>query len=331
VYDIAGNTWDAMSTTNAPAGRFGNVTLTDQADGYMFVWGGITGYTLAGTVPTVTNTGGTYDLLFNNTWYAMAGGPLAARMQHAGVWTGSRMIIWGGQNGAGSAFADGASYNLGTNTWTSIAPSPLAARYGHTATWTGSKMIIYGGTNGTSIFNDGAAYDPVLNTWSLIAPNNIFLPQHSHTALWTGTDIIVFGGINAFGSTANCVRYNAGTNSWSGAGPVPGESSTSATVTDHRAVWTGTEMIVAGGTNGFVSSTGVNIVRAYNPSANTWRLFNVLPQGKIGPVAVWTGSEFIIQGGSFSAVSGYKYNPAGGSTQDIEVSQSRSFYKYKKN
>ena len=331
VYDIATDTWSAMSNTNAPAGRFGNVTATDPVNGYMIVWGGITGYTGGGTTPIVTNTGGIYDIYVNNTWYVMPNGPLTARMQHTGVWANDKMIVWGGQNGAGGAFADGAYYQLSTNSWTSLPACPLVARYGHSAVWTGTKMIIYGGTDGTTIFNDGAAYDPATNTWALIAANTFFVPSYSHTAVWTGTEMITFGGINTYGPTSACFRYNPSSNTWVAAATAPGASASSLGVSNHTAVWTGTEMVIVGGTNSFVPFTGVNVVRAYNPATDTWRLYNNLPAGKIGAVVVWTGTNLIVQGGSNNDVSGYKFNPSGGSPQDIEVSQGEVFYKYRKN
>jgi hypothetical protein len=57
----------------------------------MVVWGG------AGTSLVTTNTGGAYDSA-TNAWTptALTGAPLA-RFLHTAVWTGSRMITWGGR------------------------------------------------------------------------------------------------------------------------------------------------------------------------------------------------------------------------------------------
>ena len=69
--------------------------------------------------------------------------PQEERGLHTAVWTGTRMIVWGGE-GRNDNFGDhllntGALYNPMTNAWstTSTAGAPTA-RYGHTAVWTGS-------------------------------------------------------------------------------------------------------------------------------------------------------------------------------------------------
>lgn len=59
---------------------------------------------------------------------------LSPRTAHVAVWTGEEMIIWGGGDGSGNVFGDGARYNPTTKTWTAMAdfrtdpdaPSPRA-------------------------------------------------------------------------------------------------------------------------------------------------------------------------------------------------------------
>ena len=66
--------------------------------------------------------------------------------------------------------------------------------------------------------------------------------------------------------------------------------------TGHTAVWTGSEMIVWGGVNGFgVFNTGGR----YNPSTDTWTATSTTnaPEARAGHTAVWTGSEMIVWGG----------------------------------
>jgi len=320
------NVWTDMAIANAPLGRFGNVTVADTINGWMLVWGGVTGKTLAGTANTVTNTGGRYDLIYNS-WAAISNGPLAARMGQTGIWAENKMIVWGGYNGTTTNYNDGAAFNITSGLWTSLPASPLSPRYNHSAVWTGSKMIIWGGTNGSTIFNDGAAYDPATNTWTSLA---LGIYVHSHSAIWTGTEMIIFGGINTIGTTSRCYTYNPTTNIWGYPAPAPGETSTASTVEQHRAIWTGTNMVILGGKNSLTSFSGVKLVRSYNPATNTWQLYNDLPEGKIGLAAVWTGTEIIIQGGSYYSLSGFRFNPVGGTPTDIHTGLSRFFYKYRK-
>ncbi len=79
----------------------------------------------------------------------------------------------------------------------------------------------------------------------------------------------------------------------------------------HSAIWTGTEMIVWGGTDGGYLATGGR----YNPSTDTWVAIstNGAPEGRVDHTAVWTGTEMIVWGGDndtgFLATGG-RYNPS---------------------
>ena len=76
----------------------------------------------------------------------------------------------------------------------------------------------------------------------------------------------------------------------------------------HKAVWTGTEMIIWGGYN---SGSDFNTGGRYNPSTNSWTVTSTTnaPAARSNHTAVWTGSEMIIWGGSFFDTGG-RYNPA---------------------
>src|SRR5436305_6438540 len=71
-----------------------------------------------------------------------------ARDYHTGVWSGSKMIIWGGfSNNCGSGYCNtGGQYDPSTDSWTatSTTNAPDGRAY-HTAVWTGSEMIVWGG------------------------------------------------------------------------------------------------------------------------------------------------------------------------------------------
>jgi hypothetical protein len=76
----------------------------------------------------------------------------------------------------------------------------------------------------------------------------------------------------------------------------------------HKAVWTGTEMIVWGGfnDNGFLSTGG-----RYSPSTDSWAATNTVNAPTDAGTAVWTGSEMIVWGGGGDYVNtGARYNPA---------------------
>ena len=80
----------------------------------------------------------------------------------------------------------------------------------------------------------------------------------------------------------------------------------------HTAVWTGSEMIVWGGANGFGD---LNTGGRYNPSTDTWTATSTTnaPSARESHRAIWTGSEMIVWGGwdgttAFS--TGGRYNPS---------------------
>jgi hypothetical protein len=87
----------------------------------------------------------------------------AAREYHTAVWTGSEMIVWGGEDINGDLVNTGGRYNPSTDSWTatSITNAP-AARQAHTAVWTGSEMIVWGGNQFAFpyYFNTGGRYNP---------------------------------------------------------------------------------------------------------------------------------------------------------------------------
>src|SRR5205823_3060779 len=80
------------------------------------------------------------------------------------------------------------------------------------------------------------------------------------------------------------------------------------------AVWTGSEMIIWGGTDG---SNDFNTGGRYNPSTDSWTPTSTVnaPDGRLGHTAVWTGSEMIVWGGVHCCPliyfnTGGRYNPS---------------------
>jgi N-acetylneuraminic acid mutarotase len=76
-------------------------------------------------------------------------------------------------------------------------------------------------------------------------------------------------------------------------------------------VWTGSEMIVWGGTDD--GGAGVASGGRYNPATDTWAAISALaaPGARFQHTAVWTGSEMVVWGGRSSGAlaTGGRYNP----------------------
>src|SRR5205823_4058251 len=98
------------------------------------VWGGDVGLALA-----TKATGGRYDPS-HDTWTPTSVGTVPLGRNYPTVlWTGSEMIIWGGE------FSTGSRYDPATDTWTPTATSGTpAGNHGNTPVWTGTEMLVFG-------------------------------------------------------------------------------------------------------------------------------------------------------------------------------------------
>jgi len=91
----------------------------------------------------------------------------------------------------------------------------------------------------------------------------------------------------------------------------------------HTAVWTGTEMIIWGGTNTYDLFYLLNSGAKYNPGTDTWVHISLVntPPHRYYHTAVWTGTEMIIWGGlgenSIYFNLGGRYNPVSNSWTNV--------------
>jgi len=118
--------------------------------------------------------------------------------------------------------------------------------------------------------------------------------------------MIVWGGVFHGGPTylGDGGRYNPGTDSWTATSIAGAPAARNL----HTAVWTGSEMIVWGGSCNFCNLNGAR----YNPSTDSWTATNTTndPGARFWHTAVWTGSEMIVWGGINYLNTGGRYNPA---------------------
>jgi N-acetylneuraminic acid mutarotase len=292
IYNPATNTWRRMSLINAPSARihFSAVWTGSR----MIIWGG---EILSGN--TDSNTGASYDPV-TNTWAPISttGAP-AARREHTAVWTGSRMVVWGGLSGGSTYLNTGGRYDPDTDTWATVTTTGApSARERHHAVWTGSSMIIYGGAPST---NTGGRYNPTNNSWTATSTTGVPTWQDGLSVIWGGNKMIVWGGPAEVHVNAT---YDPVADSWASM------STTNAPYgrTFHSAVWTGTEMMIWGGNLPGNAGDGGR----YNPASDTWIAIspsNSSPDHGTGHSAVWTGTDMIIHGGSGGSREIFIFNP----------------------
>ena len=202
-YDPAANTWASVITNGAPAARSGT-TVVWTGD-KMIVWGGE-------GVGGELNTGG--RLVFSNpetpsSWQTIAttGAP-SARKGHSAIWTGTRMIIWGGGQG-GTVLADGATYDPAADAWSAISTNGApSARSGHSALWTGTEMLIFGGSIASGETATGFAYNPATDQWRALSTAGNPTARTGASSVWTGTELLTFGGTAGGSPVASLQRLN---------------------------------------------------------------------------------------------------------------------------
>jgi N-acetylneuraminic acid mutarotase len=287
-YDPAIDAWTPTSASGAPLGRYYFTILWTGSK--MIVWGGAR-YDSATNTDLMLASGGRYDPLSDSWQPTTLSGAPSPRYVNSAVWTGSRMIIWGGYDGVG-ALATGAAYDPVNDAWSDTHPSGApTARYNHSAIWTGSEMIVWGGRSGATRFNTGASYN--LAAWLPIPTANAPAARNSQTAVWTGSEMVVWGGTDGTNRLDTGGRFNPSSGIWNAtamAGAPSGRLS-------HKAAWTGNEMIIWGGTE--VGTEGVDTGGRYSPLGNSWLPTSITnaPRSRWGHDAVWTGNALLVWGG----------------------------------
>lgn len=197
--------WSSLPSVGAPEGR---VESTAVWTGSSFVvWGGV------GALGELGN-GGILPLTAGATpgaWTATAtSGAPSARTGHSMVWTGSRVLIWGGSQGS-TLLNTGASFDPVANTWTPLpttgAPS---ARAGHVAVWSGSEMLIFAGQTGAGggAPPTGGAYNPTTGQWRPLSSAGNPMSRTEGTAAWTGSELLIFGGSSGPSAIASLERLD---------------------------------------------------------------------------------------------------------------------------
>jgi len=246
-YDPRLDRWRPLSVASAPAIRSWHTAVWTGTR--MIVWGGqgVFPPPAPNSVDRVHRDGGSYDPV-NDLWAPIATTGPAVR-GHTAIWTGSRMIAWGGHDSFALTLNTvnfGGLYDPGANVWANVSNiAPPTARTAHTAVWDGFEMVVWGGRGSTvASLGSGKRYAPAADRWSTMSSSGAPAGRHGHTAIWTGNQMIVWGGVDAAGTLfGNGGTYAPGTDRWA---PLPALFAPTAR-TDHSAVWTGTEMIIWGG------------------------------------------------------------------------------------
>ncbi len=298
-YDPATDSWTPVSSTDAPTKRNNHAAVWTGDE--MIVWAGA----------AADNSGGRYDPQTDSwTPTSLVDAP-DGRYNHTAVWIGDRMIVWGGMGYPAIVLKQsGGIYDPVTDSWiptdTTNAPIP---RQQHTAVWTGERLIVWGGAvegfnNNTT--QTGGRYDPVSDSWTPTSTGNAPSGRAAHKAVWTGGHVVVWGGhLEGYGRDATDTggRYDPATDNWRATSLLGAPSPR----TGHGQVWTGSEVIVWGGT--FIGGT-LETGGRYDPIADRWQTPSTenAPDTGHSPNVFWTG-ELMLVWDPWGDSSGGRYDP----------------------
>lgn len=161
VYDLEQNTWTALPPVSLSPRAKAGIAWTGES---VFIWGGQNG-TLNPLVDGALLSLATGDVQSN--WKIVADLNSKPRYGHTLIWTGDRVISWGGMSGYNEYVSGLTEFYLPTvssprGVWRDIelTASPVA-RAEHTAVWMNDGMLVWGGlSENRSYLQSGGIYRP---------------------------------------------------------------------------------------------------------------------------------------------------------------------------
>jgi hypothetical protein len=222
-------------------------------------------------------------------WRRGSPGPLRHRDFAVRAWTGSELVVWGGDPAGDS----GAAYHPAADRWRTIAPAPIPARCQGASAWTGREVLVWGqacrltpGPSPGRARHDlaAAAYDPVADRWRVL-PTGPVVGGQEILSVWTGTEWVL---ANADGPTA---AFDPATDRWRSLPAVPRPYSSIV------GQWTGREVVVLGVEiqekgPAVAGSAFRHWAAALDPGTGRWRGLPD-PDLELAATAVWDGRRLI--------------------------------------
>lgn len=237
----------------------------------------------------------------------------SSRNGHVAAYTGSQMIVALGHD-QGNEYADSYAYDPITQAWKQLADLSLPS-LGQAAVFTGSNVMVWGGDLNMDVRGiNGLLYSPSTNRWNqLLELGSAPRPQHAASLVSIGSEIMLFGGYGASGlaATTPLYFYNPSTSTWRSK---VSNSTIAYPLSQHTAVWTGSEVLIWGGDDTDTQGINSRVGWRYNPTSNTWKAMSTTgaPSPRYSHSAVFTGREMVVFGGTDGKTAfsdGGRYNP----------------------
>lgn len=175
----------------------------------------------------------------------------------------------------------------------------FSLRASHVGVWTGTEVLIYGGMHSLTDSDPlatGLAFDPATGKWRELADAPVGAGLgYGRNAVWTGEHLHV-AAVTRDGDDYPVVvlTYTPDTDTWELSPPRPDQNATPGGV-----VWTGSEVVMAGGDTNFLS----NHAWAYNPLQRTWRQLDDMPTEPMEAI------EAVVADGEAYFIGGYPDAP----------------------
>jgi len=183
--------WVSMRDAPQDSGRAGACAVW--TGDRVFIWGGVKVH----DNNTARDDGLLYDPKLDQWSVVDAGSSTPApRVEPVCLWTGSRVLVWGGVKPAGQGVLnDGALYDPAADQWEALPDGGLEGRARPLALWTGSSAIIWGGTNPVDNkgMKSGATWTQS-NGWHVVSTTSAPTRNKELAGVWTGESLLVFGG-----------------------------------------------------------------------------------------------------------------------------------------
>lgn len=145
------------------------------------------------------------------TWRSLPPSPLSGRWDATALWTGSKVVLWGGHASLVEALVDGASYDPESRSWTPIPPAPVPERGHQVAYWIDDRLVVWVDAWHAELAA-GAVYTAEDQRWVPLAspPDALALGAPAVAT----EDLLFVVARSMHGSSTSVVSYDPASDSW---------------------------------------------------------------------------------------------------------------------
>jgi hypothetical protein len=273
-YDPVARRW---RTLEVPASRH-RATAIGLSDGGLFVFGGAR--------VDDDDDGRSWVMSPEGRWRSVssAGAPAERRGKLARL--GDVVVVWTGEE-------PGTTYDAKEDRWRALAaadaPTPSIDQE---CTSDGEHLVVWGIDDGGELIAGGTLYDPRQDQWTLIPA-----PPDDAEAMATGSPLLTTRHLFVTGCNRDERQlimwiFDRARAQWSRGPTIEG-----LVESHHACAWTGTELLLLGGSGPSYETT--RNVFAYAPDTDEWRAFPPIPWRKprLEFAWAWTGRSLVVWSG----------------------------------